>query len=137
MGELLAGVVLGVVGGVLADGFDRQRVLLASDARRAAVLVLAWAAGPRLRRRLDARAGLDRRTAVPAPSGADPAHLGPRYAASSIVGVVAAVPWLLPLGWLVKARRWARRWFIGEMLVVESGPEDAPGAGPSWRWACC
>ncbi|MET0326177.1 MAG: MFS transporter, partial [Ilumatobacteraceae bacterium] len=46
MAELLAGVVLGVVGGVLADGFDRQRVLLASYAGRAAALVLAWAAGP-------------------------------------------------------------------------------------------
>lgn len=46
MAELLAGVVLGVVGGVLADGFDRQRVLVASYAGRALVLVAAFAAEP-------------------------------------------------------------------------------------------
>ena len=44
MAELLAGVVLGIVGGVLADGFDRRRVLLISYGVRAAVLVVAWAA---------------------------------------------------------------------------------------------
>src|SRR5215217_1580310 len=46
MAELLAGVVLGVVGGVLADAFDRQRVLIASYLIRALLLVAAVAAGP-------------------------------------------------------------------------------------------
>ncbi len=46
MAELLAGVVLGVVGGVLADAFDRRKVLIASYLARAALLVAAVAAGP-------------------------------------------------------------------------------------------
>jgi MFS family permease len=46
MAELLAGVVLGVVGGVLADSFDRRRVLLWSYLVRAALLVAAVAVEP-------------------------------------------------------------------------------------------
>jgi len=46
MAELLAGMVLGVVGGMLADALDRRRVLLGSYAVRAALLVGAAAAGP-------------------------------------------------------------------------------------------
>lgn len=46
MAELLAGVVLGVVGGVLADAFDRQRVLIASYLVRCLLLVGAVLAGP-------------------------------------------------------------------------------------------
>jgi MFS family permease len=44
--QLLAGAVMGVVGGVLADGFDRQRILVASYAARTLLLVAAFVAGP-------------------------------------------------------------------------------------------
>ena len=46
MAELLAGVVFGIIGGVLADGLDRQRVLIASYVARAALLVATVAVGP-------------------------------------------------------------------------------------------
>ena len=46
MAELLAGVVLGVVGGMLADSFDRRRVLLWSYLIRAALLIAAVAVEP-------------------------------------------------------------------------------------------
>jgi MFS family permease len=46
--ELGLGVVLAVVGGVLADAFDRQRVLLVSYLVRATLLVLAFAVDPLL-----------------------------------------------------------------------------------------
>jgi MFS family permease len=44
--ELLAGAVMGVIGGVLADGFDRQRILVVSYAGRCALLIAAFFAGP-------------------------------------------------------------------------------------------
>ncbi len=44
--EMLAGVVLGIVGGVLADRFDRQKVLVWSFLARTALLLGAWAVGP-------------------------------------------------------------------------------------------
>lgn len=44
--ELLAGAIVGFVGGVLADGVDRQRILVASYVARALLLVAAWAADP-------------------------------------------------------------------------------------------
>lgn len=46
MAELLAGVLLGIVGGVVADGLDRRGVLLASYVARGALLVVAVAIGP-------------------------------------------------------------------------------------------
>ncbi|MEM9133806.1 MAG: MFS transporter [Actinomycetota bacterium] len=46
--ELGAGVVLAVVGGVLADAFDRQKVLLVSYLVRATLLTLAFAIDPLL-----------------------------------------------------------------------------------------
>jgi NRE family putative nickel resistance protein-like MFS transporter len=46
MAELLAGVVLGIVGGFLADALDRQRVLVASYVARAGLLVATVAVGP-------------------------------------------------------------------------------------------
>ena len=46
MAELLAGVVLGVVGGMLADSLDRRRVLVWSYLVRAALLVAAVAVEP-------------------------------------------------------------------------------------------
>lgn len=46
MGALLGGAVLGVVGGILADRYDRQRVLRLSMFVRAVFLVGAWLAGP-------------------------------------------------------------------------------------------
>lgn len=46
MAQMLGGAVAGVVGGVLADRFDRQRVLRLSFAARAVLLVAAWLAGP-------------------------------------------------------------------------------------------
>ena len=46
MAELLAGVVLGVVGGVLADAFDRRKVLIASYLGTRRPVVAAVAAGP-------------------------------------------------------------------------------------------
>jgi MFS family permease len=46
MAELLAGVLLGIVGGFLADALERQRVLVASYLVRAALLVATVAAGP-------------------------------------------------------------------------------------------
>lgn len=46
--ELGLGVVLAVVGGVLADAFDRQKVLLVSYLVRAALLALAFAVDPLL-----------------------------------------------------------------------------------------
>jgi NRE family putative nickel resistance protein-like MFS transporter len=46
MAELLAGVLLGIVGGFLADALDRQRVLVASYLVRAALLVATVAVGP-------------------------------------------------------------------------------------------
>jgi MFS family permease len=45
-GEMLGGALLGVVGGVLADRFDRQRVLKASYLVRAILLVAAWLLSP-------------------------------------------------------------------------------------------
>lgn len=44
--EMLGGAALGVVGGVLADRFDRQRILKASFLLRAALLVAAWVVAP-------------------------------------------------------------------------------------------
>lgn len=44
--QMLGGAVAGVVGGVLADRFDRQQVLRVSYLVRAVLLVAAWAAGP-------------------------------------------------------------------------------------------
>lgn len=44
--QLLAGAVLGFVGGVLADGFDRQRILVLSYIGRGGLLVAAFTAGP-------------------------------------------------------------------------------------------
>jgi MFS family permease len=46
MAQMLGGAVAGVVGGVLADRFDRQRVLRLSFAARALLLIAAWLAGP-------------------------------------------------------------------------------------------
>lgn len=46
MVQMLGGAVAGVIGGVLADRFDRQRVLRLSFATRAVLLVAAWLAGP-------------------------------------------------------------------------------------------
>ncbi|MET0325641.1 MAG: MFS transporter, partial [Ilumatobacteraceae bacterium] len=51
----------------------------------------------------------------------------PIYAASSLIGVVALVPWLLPLGWLVWGVAMGPEMVIGEMLVVESVPEETRG----------
>ena len=198
MAELLAGVVLGVVGGVLADGFDRQRAPVASYAGRAAVLVLAWAAGPLWlavlfgvlargrrpssttrrstrwcpthadgllgpgdgrrgrghgrppwcgsRRRstcpgrgtgcaiaaygigVDARADVGRQPHVPPIARRHPrSSRRPSTPSSSVIGVVALVPWLLPIGWLVWGIAMGPEMVIGEMLVVESVPEAARG----------
>lgn len=44
--QLLAGAVLGFAGGVLADGFDRRRILVLSYLARSALLVGAFTAGP-------------------------------------------------------------------------------------------
>ena len=44
--QLLAGAVMGVIGGVLADGYDRQRILVVSYAGRCLLLVGAFLAGP-------------------------------------------------------------------------------------------
>lgn len=44
--QLLAGAILGFVGGILADGFDRQRILVISYLGRGALLVAAFAAEP-------------------------------------------------------------------------------------------
>ena len=44
--QMLGGALLGVVGGVLADRFDRQRVLKLSFLLRAALLVAAWLVSP-------------------------------------------------------------------------------------------
>lgn len=44
--QLLAGAVLGVVGGVLADGFDRQRILVMSYGGRCVLLGAAFLADP-------------------------------------------------------------------------------------------
>ena len=43
---MLGGALLGVVGGVLADRFDRQTVLKASFLIRALLLVVAWLVSP-------------------------------------------------------------------------------------------
>lgn len=44
--QMLGGALLGIVGGVLADRFDRQRVLKASFLIRALLLVAAWLVSP-------------------------------------------------------------------------------------------
>lgn len=46
MSQMLGGAVAGVVGGVLADRFDRQQVLRLSYLARSVLLVAAWAAAP-------------------------------------------------------------------------------------------
>lgn len=46
MTQMLGGAVAGVVGGVLADRFDRQRVLRLSFSARAVLLVAGWLATP-------------------------------------------------------------------------------------------
>jgi MFS family permease len=51
----------------------------------------------------------------------------PVYALASIVGVVALVPWLLPLGWLVWGFAMGPEMVLGEVLVVESVPEAVRG----------
>jgi len=44
--QMLGGALLGIVGGVLADRFDRQRVLKASFLIRALLLLAAWLVSP-------------------------------------------------------------------------------------------
>ena len=51
----------------------------------------------------------------------------PIYAACSLLGVVAEVPWLLPLGWFGWGVAMGPEMVIGEVLVVESVPEAARG----------
>ncbi|CAN5763981.1 MFS transporter [soil metagenome] len=51
----------------------------------------------------------------------------PIYAVSSVLGVIALEPWLLPLGWLVWGVAMGPELVLGEVLVVESVPEDVRG----------
>lgn len=51
----------------------------------------------------------------------------PIYAASSVLGVVAFEPWLLPVGWLIWGVAMGPEMVLGEVLVVESVPEAVRG----------
>ncbi len=51
----------------------------------------------------------------------------PIYAVTCAMGVVALQPWLLPLGWLLWGIAMGPELVLGEVLVVESVPEDVRG----------
>ena len=51
----------------------------------------------------------------------------PVYVLSSLLGVVALIPWLLPLGWLIWGFAMGPEMVLGEVLVVESVPDAARG----------
>ena len=75
-----------------------------------------------------ARPGVGRRAAASAcPLATILVISAPVYAASCALGVVALEPWLLPLGWLVWGVAMGPELVLGELLVVESVPEDVRG----------